>query len=279
MRLCAVLFTAATMIAAPAAAQDSAPATQSGPDLSIAAIEPDGSAPDIGLAGEQPADIARYLLASGAGNAELSPDGQTIAFAWAVTGEDEIWTMPAAGGQPTQLTFRTAPDFFRWTPDGSGILYSADRDGNEQPGYFIISADGTEERAILPAAEGDFRNFGDFVGEDGFIYSSTLRNGNDFDIYRADFDGNSELIYEGSFGFYVQSVSPDGRYAVVTRNRGRGCGQPLSARSAQPRADHRQRAAGGGPGQPFAGRVCVVARFGRLPLCQATPSANLAAHI
>ncbi len=220
MRLSVLLATASVLTAAPALAQEASFGGQSGPDMSIAALEPDGAPVDIGLAGDAPVDIARYLLASGAGGAQLSPDGSTIAFSWSVTGQSEIWTMPASGGQPTQLTFRTGPTFFRWTPDGSGLLYSADRDGNEQPGYFWISADGTQERSILPAVEGDFRIFGDFVGDDGFVYSSTLRNGSDFDIYLADWDGNTELIYEGTFGYNVGAVSPDGRYAVVTETVG-----------------------------------------------------------
>jgi len=220
MRLCATLLTATAFIAAPVAAQDAAFGEQSGPDLSIEAIEPDGAAVDIGLAGQEPVDIARYLLANGAETAQLSPDGATIAFTWSVSGQPEVWTIPAAGGQPTQMTFRTGPDFFRWTPDGSGILYGADRDGNEQPGYFWISKDGTQERSILPAAAGDFRIFGDFLPDGSFVYSSPARNGSDFDIYRADMDGNSEILLEGRLEFLARSVSPDGRYAVVTESVG-----------------------------------------------------------
>ena len=214
MRQTIALLLAATAL--PVAAQDTAFGGQSGPDISIEAFEPDGDAVDIGLAGEEPADIARYLLASGAGTALLSPDGQTVAFTWDVTGQPELWSVPASGGQPMQLTFRTGVDFFRWTGDGSGLLYGADRDGNEQQGYFWIAADGSEERAVIPAAEGDFRNFGDFAADGSFIYSSTARNGRDFDIWRAELSGNKELIYEGDFAYSAQSISPDGRYAVVT---------------------------------------------------------------
>ena len=220
MRHAAFLLAATAFLPASAAAQDASFGGQTGPDMSIEAIEPDGSAVDIGYAGDEPVDIARYLLARGASRAALSPDGNTIAFSWDVTGQPEIWLVDAAGGQPRQLTFRTAPSFFRWTPDGSGLFYAADRDGNEQEGYFFISADGTQEHAIMPAVEGDFRRFGDFVGNSAFVYSSTLRNGEDYDVYRADFSGNSELIYEGEFGTYVDAVSPDGRYAIVTTSVG-----------------------------------------------------------
>ncbi|OYX66175.1 MAG: dipeptidyl aminopeptidase [Sphingomonadales bacterium 32-64-17] len=217
-----LLFTASVFVAAiaPVAAQDSAFGGQSGPDLSIAAIEPDGAAADIGLAGQQPVDIARYLLASGASEARLSPDGQTIAFIQRLTGQPELWVLPASGGQPRQLTFATGVTMFRWLPDGSGLFYAADRDGNEQPGYFAISLDGTRERSILPAADGDFRSFAGFADDGRFVYSSTLRNGLDYDIYQAELQGNSRIVYEGRYGTIAQSVSPDGRYAIVAETVG-----------------------------------------------------------
>ncbi len=212
----ALFLAAATLVATPAAAQDNAFGGQAGANMAIEAIEPSDVPIDIGMAGDDPADIARYLLASGAGTALLSPDGQSIAFSWDVTGQPELWILPVAGGQPQQLTFLTGVDMFRWMPDSSGLLYGADRDGNEQQGYYWIAADGLSEKVLLPPADGDFRQFGDFVGDDGFVYASTLRNGLDFDIYRANLEGESELIYEGHYNFSARSVSPDGRYVVVT---------------------------------------------------------------
>ncbi|MEQ8434157.1 MAG: S9 family peptidase [Oceanicaulis sp.] len=193
---------------------------QGGANLDIEAIEPASEAVRVGMAGDDPADIARYLLASGARGASLSPDGRTIAFSWSVTGEPQLWVMPALGGQPKRLTFSSGVTFYRWLPDGSGLIYGADNDGDEQPAFYRISTDGTEESVVLPAAEGGFRVFGDFAGGGDFVYASTERNGLDFDIWRADFSGESELIYEGTFGHFARSVSPDGRYALVAETVG-----------------------------------------------------------
>ena len=192
----------------------------SGADMSIEAIEPDGSAVTIGRAGEYPADIARYLLASGPGAANLSPDGETIAFTWDVSGQPEIWVMPAAGGQAQQITFETGVFSPIWTPDGSSLFYSADRDGNEQPGYFALSPDGNSETEVLPAARGDFRIFGDFAADGSFIYASTARGTGVFDIYRGTMSGESELIVESELGLAARSISPDGKYALVTETVG-----------------------------------------------------------
>ncbi len=191
-----------------------------GADLSIEAMEPDGSDVTIGRAGEYPADIARYLLASGPGAANLSPDGKTIAFSWDVTGQSELWVMPSGGGVPRQVTFRTGVRAPVWTPDGSALFYSADRDGNEQPGYFAITPDGQAEIEVLPAARGDFRQFGDFAADGSFVYASTARGTGVFDVYRGTLNGESELIVEAELGLAPRSISPDGKFALVTETVG-----------------------------------------------------------
>ncbi|MEE4154310.1 MAG: alpha/beta fold hydrolase, partial [Erythrobacter sp.] len=191
-----------------------------GADLSIEAMEPDNAPVTLGRAGEYPADIARYLLAGGVGRANLSPDGKTIAFTWDVTGQNELWVMPATGGVPRQLTFKTSVNAPIWTPDGSSLFYSADRDGNEQPGYFSLTPDGMTETAILPAARGDFRNFGAFAKDGSFIYASTARGKGVFDIYRATMAGETELIVDSELGMIARSISPDGKYALVTETVG-----------------------------------------------------------
>lgn len=219
-----LLSTAAMLAVVPFAAQaqdaEESFGGAKGADLSIEAIEPEAGKISIGRAGEYPADIARYLLANGAGAANLSPDGEWIAFAWNVTGESELWVMPARGGQPQQVTYKTGVFAPVWTPDGSRLFYSADRDGNEQPGYFALTPDGMLETEVLPAARGDFRVFGDFAEDGSFIYASTARGTGVFDIYRGTLNGESELIVESELGLVAQSISPDGKYALVTETVG-----------------------------------------------------------
>lgn len=220
----ALLTTAAFAAATPAiaSAQDSEESFggAKGADLSIGAMEPDGGDITIGRAGEYPADIARYLLASGAGSSNLSPDGEWIAFAWDITGESELWVMPSSGGQPRQVTFKTGVRAPVWTPDGKSLFYSADKDGNEQPGYFALTPDGMSETEVLPAQRGDFRIFGDFAADGSFIYASTARGAGVFDIYRGTMDGESEMIVQSELGLAARSISPDGKYALVTETVG-----------------------------------------------------------
>lgn len=188
----------------------------------LEAIIPQNEAVSVGEAGDDPADIGRYLLASGASAARISPDGSHIAMRYSVTGEPQLWVVPTSGGQMQQLTFGNGITFFRWTPDSQWLLYGADNDGNEQESYALIRADGQQERIVLPPVSGGFRSFGDFSVDGSTVYfASTERNGLDFDIYRANLaTGMSTLLYEGSYANYARSLSPNGRYLVVTETVG-----------------------------------------------------------
>ena len=196
--------------------------TIGGPDYALAAISPEPGKVNVGMAGSDPADIARYLLARGASGALLAPGGEHVAFRYSVTGVPQLWVTRATGGAPQQLTFGNGVTFFRWMPDGSGLIYGADNDGNEQESYFFVSADGTSERLLLPAVDGGFRSFGD-ISSDGAVavYSSTERNGLDFDIWKADLStGKTEMLFEGTFGYYARALSPDGKHLIVTETVG-----------------------------------------------------------
>jgi len=196
--------------------------TIGGPDYSLAATSPEAGPVQVGLAGSDPANIARYLLARGAGAASLSPGGEHVAFRYGVTGVPQLWVVRTTGGPPQQLTFGNGITFFRWMPDGSGLIYGADNDGNEQESYYYVSADGASERLLLPAVDGGFRSFGDIESSGAVaVYASTERNGLDFDLYKADLaTGETERIFDGTFGFYAEALSPDGKHLVVTETVG-----------------------------------------------------------
>lgn len=176
---------------------------------------------EVGLAGEKPQDINRYLMAQGARSVSLSPDGQTIAFIWSVTGEPQLWRMPSAGGVPVQLTFGGGITFYAFTPEGEAFVVGRDVNGNEREGFFLLSLDGTAERELLPASDA-FRQLGDF-SPDGTraIYASTKRNGRDFDLYVVDMvSGEYELVFESEFGFFPVAWQPGGDLVIVAETRG-----------------------------------------------------------
>lgn len=188
----------------------------------IDAIEPSAEATQTGLAGQDPADIARYILARGAGPARLSPDGKMIAFSYGITGKTQVWTIPLMGGQPQQMTFGNGITFFAWSPEGQELVYGADNNGNEQESYYALNIAAGTERELLPAIKGGFRSFGGFNAKgDKIAYASTERNGLDFDIYLADTSsGESSRVYKGKYGNFVQAVSPDASRLVISETVG-----------------------------------------------------------
>ncbi len=70
---------------------------------------------------------------------KFSPDGQWIAFTGQYDGDEQVYVVPADGGEPTQLTFYPARGplaprwgydnlVYGWTPDGKAVLFRSTRD-------------------------------------------------------------------------------------------------------------------------------------------------------
>ncbi len=195
------------------------PGPGEGPDENLEAIEPTAEPLRVGLAGEYPADIARYLLVQGVSEAELSPTGDHVAVSKSITGEPQLWLIPTDGAQVRQLTFGNGITFFRWAPDGKSLIYGADNAGDEQEAYFRISVDGKREAELVPALPGAFRFFGAMLPDDRHIvFASTERNGLDFDIYVRDTEtGKQRMIYKGEFAWWPRSIAPDGKSLLMTQ--------------------------------------------------------------
>ncbi|MDH8700995.1 tricorn protease [Dysgonomonadaceae bacterium PH5-43] len=67
----------------------------------------------------------------------LSPDGQTIAFAY----KGDIYTVDAKGGEAKQITLHSAHDYMPiWSPDSKNIAFASNRFGGFD--VFIVSANG-----------------------------------------------------------------------------------------------------------------------------------------
>jgi dipeptidyl aminopeptidase/acylaminoacyl peptidase len=175
----------------------------------------------LGLAGQGEPDVTRYLMVRGAGEFAISPDGRTIAYLSNVTGVPQIWAVPAEGGFPNQLTYGRGVNWLRASPDGRHILYGSDNDGDERVAMNLIDLDGTRERVVVEKSAA-FRTFGAFSSDGRRVaYSTTERNGTDFDIHIADVEtGATREVYRGRFGFYVEAWQPGGELLVVREVRG-----------------------------------------------------------
>ncbi len=118
--------------------------------------------------------------------AKFSPDGEQIAFTGQYGGDEQVFVLPAQGGEPRQLTWypATGPLPARWgydnqvqgwSPDGEKVLFRSQRDawGSSTATLFTVAPDGgLPERMPLPVSgAGTFTDSGDAV-----FYSPLFRD-------------------------------------------------------------------------------------------------------
>lgn len=213
-----VVIAIAAMATTPTAAQQAAPAPPVWPHE---ADIPKPRPVSVPLAGTATADPTRYFLASGAREAALSPDGQRLAYVSRVTGQPQIWVVDAAGGTPRQLTFGLGVDGMNWTPNGTDLMYVADKGGDERYGFYLVSADGMRERVLVPPSAA-FTVPGAYTDDGtGLLYVTTGRDPKAFDLQLAALDGSgSRLIRQGRMGYYARSPQRGGDLVVMTETRG-----------------------------------------------------------
>jgi tricorn protease len=103
---------------------------------------------------------------------KFSPDGKWIAFTGQYDGDEQVYVIPAWGGEPRQLTFYPANgplaprwgydnQVYGWTPDGSKIVFRSMRDSEMAkviPNLYTVTLDGAlPERLPMPTSgAGDF---------------------------------------------------------------------------------------------------------------------------
>ncbi|MBS1849732.1 MAG: S9 family peptidase [Acidobacteria bacterium] len=89
---------------------------------------------------EQGLALERLYMTRAIGASAWSPDGKSVVFVSNISGRNNLWVVPSAGGWPKQLTVsdqrQTAP---AWSSTGKWIAYMSDYDGDEQWDIFMVS--------------------------------------------------------------------------------------------------------------------------------------------
>jgi Tol biopolymer transport system component len=149
-----------------------------------------------------------------------SPDGKFLAFVrWLASGVYAVFVIPAAGGDPRQLTsFDESARTFDWTQDGRGIIYEANKNGSSA--LWRVPVFGGTPRRI---ADAGFDVFTPVIARSGnrmaFVHYRYTEN-----LWRLDLDRPSEPRKLAATSRMQSSpqYSPDGTMLVFRSNRSGG---------------------------------------------------------
>ncbi len=174
--------------------------------------------------------------------AVFSPDGKTIAFLSdaAAPGQLQIWTAPAAGGPPRQVTrVRGQLDHLLWSPDGRAVAFLFVEGSSQETGALtaykpdsgVVEETFEEQRiAVADLKTGKVRSVSPadlFVydydwSSDGRTFAAEAAKGsgtNNYwlaELYRIDAaTGETRSIWKPSLQIACPRFSPDGRSIAV----------------------------------------------------------------
>lgn len=117
---------------------------------------------DIWVAPKEGGNASRLSSPKGAESfPRFSPDGSMITFSGNYGGNVDVYTIPAAGGVPSRLTYHGMPDrVLDWHPDGDKVLFASSRESGKQrfSQFYTVSVQGGMAEK-LPLAYGEFASY------------------------------------------------------------------------------------------------------------------------
>jgi len=147
-----------------------------------------------------------------------SPDGTHVAFVSDRSGENQIWMLPLAGGEATQLTrMRHGASNPRWSPDGSMIAFVAGMKSDDCMDKMLTPMSKAEKEArdkhkkehamIVDSVRYRFDAMGYFEGINSHIWVLNIA------------DGSIIRVTEGDYQHADFAWSPCGSKIVLAANR------------------------------------------------------------
>ncbi len=171
--------------------------------------------PPVSVSEAQPVTSGNQLIE----DVEVSPDGKWLAFDSNRGGNQDIYKMPVAGGEPQQLTTHPAGDFnASWSPDGREIAFHSLRSGTRD--IYVVSADG---RSVSQVTDDSSQNRLPCWSPDGtrLVFGSDRTGRYELYVVSRDSDRSEwgELRQLTTAGGSLGRWSPDGRL-IAHRSRG-----------------------------------------------------------
>ena len=139
---------------------------------------------------------------------DVSPDGGQLAVSSDRRGNQDLWLLPATGGEMTPLTTDPTPDWNpRWSPDGSQISFYAYRSGNRD--IWVMPARGGPARQLTSDPATDWYAS---WSPDGREISFGSQRGGEGGIWVVDATGGEPRRLTTSGGGQGAEWSPDGQW-------------------------------------------------------------------
>lgn len=144
----------------------------------------------------------------------LSPDGKTLAISHnkPVDGgrSSSVYTMPATGGTPVEVTRQTPSYWHGWSADGKTLAYCAERNGNFDV-YSIPITGGKETRLTSDKGLDDGP---DYSADGKYIYYNSYASGS-MQIWRMKTDGTDKIrLTNDEYSNWFAHPSQDGKWLV-----------------------------------------------------------------
>jgi Tol biopolymer transport system component len=157
---------------------------------------------------------------NGDGSATYSPDGNTIAFVRNTKDVEDIYLMPAPGGEAHRLTFDNRLILgVTWTPDSKELVYASNR-GGANFGLWRVSASGGAPERVPVGSDGAF---GPTISLKGhrLAYGSGRWNENiwQMPIGSGHHGGKPEKLISSDDQEEGPQYSPDGKYIAFQSTR------------------------------------------------------------
>ncbi|QFG22899.1 S9 family peptidase [Actinomadura sp. WMMB 499] len=151
----------------------------------------------------------------------LSPDATLVAYSGNTSGQYDLWIVPATGGESRRLTDLAgqAVRNVAWSPDGKYLVFTADREGDEQYRLYRVGVDDEQPIDISTGphcqrvlASSPFDASGRFLA-----YAANDRDRAVQDVLVRDLDDDSERRFIPPPGvvFEPAEISPDGRWLLT----------------------------------------------------------------
>lgn len=155
-----------------------------------------------------------------------SPDGEMITYYGIASGDEQIWSIPAAGGEPRRLSHHVTQSWSAaWSPNGEEIVYSGYRNPQTGGSIFIMPRDGEGDacdrtRAVTRRVDHRWDRFPEWSRDGRWIVFAGQSQGSGLDLWLVSADGEiEERLTDNAADDTEPSWSPDGKAIVFSSER------------------------------------------------------------